>query len=89
MWKRFFLLAILHVIFIIFTPAPDSQAAQPSRIIYPPNKTSVDLATISIIGIVPETGHLPRITLNRGGIIPTVDSFRLQSEWGRAPRLRP
>lgn len=44
-----------------------------SRIIYPPNKTSVDLATITIFGVVPDADHLPRITLNRGGIIPRMN----------------
>ncbi|UCF89346.1 MAG: hypothetical protein JSV70_03665, partial [bacterium] len=39
-------------------------------IIYPPDKTSVDLATITVFGMMCDPEEVPRIILNRQGVIP-------------------
>lgn len=70
-------LLVIVLLFMFATPvlvATPCAADGVSHVIYPPNKTSVDLATITIFGVVPDKKHIPRITLNRGGIIASIES---------------
>jgi hypothetical protein len=65
-----FIIPLLIFLAAIILLVPDIEAAAKCDVIFPLNKTSVELGTTTVFGLSCESGYMPRMTLNRGGIIP-------------------